>query len=307
MTATVVVAVVSHNSADDLPGLLASLPTGMGREPWHLVVADNASSDDSVDVVRRTVPGATVVEMGRNAGYAAGVNAAVAAAPPHTAVLVLNADVRLDPGCVPTLRQALEQPGTGIAVPRLVDAQGRLIASMRREPTVLRAVAGALVGARHAGRHPRLGEVVTDERAYDEAAVVDWAEGSTQLVSRECWERCGPWDESFFLYSEETDFDLRARDAGFATRYVPTATATHLEGGSATSVRLWPLLVVNQVRLFRRRNGLPSTCAFWAANLAREVSRGLLGRASARAAARALLSPSRMRARPGPEWIGGAR
>jgi len=278
----------------------------MGHLSWHLVVADNASDDDSVEVVRRTAPEATVVEMGRNAGYAAGVNAAVRAAPPHLAVLVLNADTRLGIDCVPRLFEALAEPGTGITVPRLVDGRGRLIESMRREPTVLRTLAVTLVGSRVAGRSAMLSEVVTRPSAYDEATVVDWAVGAIQLIGVDCWQRCGPWDESFFLYSEETDFDLRARDAGFATRFVPEATATHLEGGSGRSVRLWPLLVVNQVRFFRRRHGLLATSVFWSVSLLREASRSLLGRDEARAAVRALINPARMRARPGPEWLGTA-
>ena len=99
--------------------------------------------------------------MGRNAGYAAGINAAVRAAPPHSAILVLNPDVRLMPGCVAELLDAL-RPGTGLAVPRLVDAKSELIESMRREPTVLRAWGDATLGARRAGRYPAFGEVVTD-------------------------------------------------------------------------------------------------------------------------------------------------
>jgi GT2 family glycosyltransferase len=216
---------------------------------------------------------------------------------------VLNADVRLGVGCVGELLRALEVPGTGIVVPRLIDREGRLIESMRREPTILRALGPALMGARRAGHYPSLGEVVTERSAYETETVTDWAEGSTQLISSACWSVCGPWDESFFLYSEETEFDLRSRDHGFATRYVPTATATHLEGGSATSSALWPLLVVNRIRLFRRRNSLVKTSGFWCANLLRESSRAVLGRAPARAAARALLSPARLSESPGPDWI----
>ena len=70
----------------------------------------------------------------------------------------------------------------------------------------------------------------------------DWAEGSTQLVSRACLDACGPWDESFFLYSEETDFHLRAGARGFGVQYVAAAQAVHLEGDSGTSPRLWALL-----------------------------------------------------------------
>ena len=137
----VAVVVVTYNSSADLPGLLASLPGGMDGVGWELVVVDNASSDDTAAQARGLAPGATVVETGRNGGYAAGVNAGVLAAGAHTAVLVLNADVRLDADCVPALLTGLRQPGTGVAVPRLLDARGELIESQRREPGIARTLA----------------------------------------------------------------------------------------------------------------------------------------------------------------------
>ncbi|KAE8764895.1 glycosyltransferase [Georgenia thermotolerans] len=299
----VAVVVVTFNSEPLLPDLLASLPAGLAGLDWHLVVADNASSDRSVERVRHLAPDATVVELGRNAGYAAGINAAVAAAGAHTAVLVLNPDVRLDPGCAAELLRALRTPGTGIAVPRLRDAHGELIRSMRREPTVLRALGDAVLGTERAGQQDSLGEMVTRLESYRGEQLADWAEGSTQLISAECWRRCGPWDESFFLYSEEVDFGLRARDAGFATRYVPAAGAVHLEGGSGSSPRLWALLVTNKVRLFRRRRGVLPALPFWVVMLLREASRAALGRPHSRAAAAALLNPRHLRELPGPDRL----
>ncbi|MFR9776154.1 glycosyltransferase [Micromonospora sp. MS34] len=299
----VAVVVVTYNSARLLPDLLAALGPGLGALSWHLTVADNASADGTVVALRRLAPEATVVEMGRNAGYAAGINAAVAAAPPHSAVLVLNPDVRLRPGCVETLLAALDTSGTGIAVPHIVDGAGALIPTLRREPTILRALGDAVLGARRAGRYAVLGEVVTDDRRYARETVTDWAEGSTMLISRACWQQCGPWDESFFLYSEETDFALRARDAGFATRFVPAAGAVHLEGDSRHSPKLWALLTLNRVRLYRRRHGPARTAAFWLVLLGRETSRALLGQRTSRAAARDLLRPAKLREVPGPATV----
>lgn len=300
----VAVVVVTYNSERLLPDLFTSLDEGLDGATWRLFVVDNASADATVTTARRLRPDVTVVETGRNAGYAAGINAGVVAAPPYRALLVLNPDVRLCPGCVRELLEVLAVPGTGIAVPRLVDGEGQLIHTMRREPSVLRTLGDALIGARRAGLYPRLGEVVTDPRRYCEPAVVDWAEGSTLLVSAEAWRRCGPWDESFFLYSEETDFALRVRDSGLVTRYVPTAGAVHLEGGSGESPSLWSLLSLNRVRLFRRRHGRISTAAYWAALCLREGSRAILGRVTSRAALRALLSPRRLRELPGPHSLG---
>jgi N-acetylglucosaminyl-diphospho-decaprenol L-rhamnosyltransferase len=303
----IAVIVVTYNSEALLSGLLTSLAPGLAGVVWHLTVVDNDSADRTVATLRRLAPYATVVQTGRNAGYAAGINAGVAAAPPHTAVLVLNPDVRLTPGCVTGLLGPLRTPGTGIAVPRLVDGSGALIWSMRREPTLLRTMADAVLGANRAGRWGTLGEVVTDERRYSRETVTDWAEGSTYLISKECWDRCGPWDESFFLYSEETDFALRARDAGFVTRYTPSAEAVHLQGGSAQSPGLWMLLTLNRLRLYRRRHSLPASAAFWTVLLVRELSRAVLGRRPSRAAVRALVSPSRLRERPGPASVQDTR
>jgi GT2 family glycosyltransferase len=300
---TVAVVVVTYHSEPLLADLVTSFDAGLAGIGWHLTVADNASADGTLAVLRLLAPEATVVEMGANRGYAAGINAAVAAARPHTAVLVLNPDVRLGQGCVRELLTALRQPGTGIAVPRLVDGRGTLIPTMRREPSVLRIIGDAVFGAGRAGRCPWLGEVVTDRRRYLGPAVTDWAEGSTLLISRDCWQACGGWDESFFLYSEETDFALRARDAGLATRFVPTARAVHLEGDSRRSPGLWALLTLNRVRLYRRRHGPVPAVGFWAALLLREASRAAIGRRPSRAAVRALLSPRRLREVPGPHTV----
>lgn len=296
---TVAVVVVTYHSEPLLADLVASLRPGLAGVRWHLVVADNGSADGTVATLRRLAPEAVVVELGANRGYAAGINAAVAAAPPHTAVLVLNPDVRLGAGCGRALLTALRLPGTGVAVPRLVDGDGRLLPSMRREPSIVRILGDALLGARRVGRYPWLGEVVTDPRRYQAPATTDWAEGAALLVSTECWRACAPWDESFFLYSEETDFALRARDAGFATRFTPDAQAVHLGGDSRRSPGLWALLSVNRVRLHRRRHGRLAAAGFWAALMLRELSRAAIGRRPSRAAVRALLRPGRLPAVPG--------
>ncbi len=302
----VAVVVVTYDSAPLLADLVASLDAGLAGLEWELVVADNSSSDDTVARVRELLPTATVVETGANLGYSAGINAAVAAARPHDAVLVLNPDVRLSPGCAATLVDALDEPDVGVAVPRLVDAGGTLIWSLRREPTLLRALGEAFLGATRAGRVPALGEVVTSPATYESGVDTDWAEGSTQLISARCWAEVGEWDPSWFLYSEETDYGLRVRDAGWRTRYVPEAHAVHLEGPSGTAPGLRALLLCNRVRLVVRHRGPVVGAAFWALTLAREGIRVALGRAGTRVALRALVSPRLMRASRGPEWVAAA-
>jgi len=297
------VVIVTFDSAAVVAGVLASLPTGLAGVDWSVVVVDNGSSDGTLDVVRAAAPDAEVVRSPRNGGYAAGINLGVAHLGDVDAYLILNPDVRLAPGCGRELLAALRRTGAGIVVPRLLDAKGELIASRRREPTLRRALADAVLGAERAGRIRDLGEVVTDVADYERESPTDWAEGSTQMVSADCWGAAGPWDETYFLYSEETDFALRARDAGHATWYVPSATATHLEGGSAGNPRLWKLLVANRYRLYARRHGRAESAAFWGVLVVREASRAVLGKPTSRAALRGLLSRSYLRHPKGPHSI----
>jgi GT2 family glycosyltransferase len=286
----IAIVVITWNSARPLPGLLESLPEGMRGTRYQLVIADNASADDTVAVARRMAPDCTVVDTGRNAGYAAGFNAGLSAARSYDAALILNPDIRLSPGSIARLYQALRDD-VGIAVPRIRNEDGTVARSLRREPTIARALGEAVLGQR-AGRFSPLGETVVDNEVYNRPAAPDWATGAIMLMSDRCLAECGQWDESFFLYSEETEFALRARDRGFVTRYVPEAEVTHLGGESGVSPRLWSLLQVNRVRLYRKRHTAGATVVFWSAVMLRESSRAALGRARSRAAAAALLRPS---------------
>jgi N-acetylglucosaminyl-diphospho-decaprenol L-rhamnosyltransferase len=297
------VAVVTFNSARVLPGLLEGLPAACAGLDHELVVVDNASGDGSLTVVAERAPGARTVRLERNAGYAAGINAAVALPGSFGSLLLLNPDVRLEPGAVPALAAALGEPGTGIAVPRLAGPDGRLARTLRRRPTVLRALGEALLGGDRAGRFAALGETVTDPRAYDVPGPADWATGAAMLVSAACLAAVGPWDESFLLYSEETEFALRAGRAGFGLRYTPAARGVHIGGEAHRSPELWALLVVNRVRLFARGHSALHARAFWAVVVLNEGLRALAGRRTSRAALAALLVPARRRTSlpsPGP-------
>ena len=283
---TVTVVVVTWNSARLIPDLLAGLPAALeGVGTYEVIVADNGSTDETLAVVLRSAPGVKTVQLGRNAGYAAGFNTAAAVARSSGAVLLVNPDVRLAPGSVTRLIDALAVPGTGIAAPRLVGADGGLLRSLRREPTVLRALGQGLLGGRWSGRFPLLSEVISDPARYTVPGTADWATGAALLIARPCLERVGPWDESFFLYSEETDFALRARDAGFVLRYVPDAVAVHLGGDSHRSPRLWSTLTINRVRLFASRHGRVRSAIFWAALVLSEGLRALARRSPVHKAA----------------------
>src|SRR5262245_65117841 len=90
--------IVTYNSAAVLSGLLDSLPAGLaGINQFEIVVVDNDSDDNSVDIADAHAIKPRVIRMGRNDGYAAGINAGVAIAHPDSDLLILNPDVRLLP------------------------------------------------------------------------------------------------------------------------------------------------------------------------------------------------------------------
>jgi N-acetylglucosaminyl-diphospho-decaprenol L-rhamnosyltransferase len=301
------IVIVTYNSREVLADCLGSLPAGChGVDVPLVVVVDNASRDDTETVARAAdsaeLP-VRVVQLGRNAGYAAGINAGIAAVsgciPDATpdggpdAVLVLNPDTRLHPGAVAALFRALAAPGRGIAVPRMVYPDGRWQPTLRREPSLVSAVGEAVLGGARASHLGRLGETIADPSRYERPGPAPWATGAAMLLSWSMVEDIGPWDESFLLYSEETEFALRAADRGWTLWYEPAAVVQHAEGESRTSPMLWALLTVNKVRLYRRRHGRLAGTAFHLVVTAGQAVRAMLGQRRARAAVTVLLRPSR--------------
>jgi GT2 family glycosyltransferase len=254
--------VVTYNSAAVLPAFLDALPAGLaGVGDWRLVVVDNASTDGSTELVAAARPDARVVRLATNRGYAAGVNAGAAVAPPGWSLLVLNPDLQLRPGAVRALLAEQRRSGAGIVVPRICDEDGRTAPSLRRWPSLARLWGETLLGGGRAGRLG-LGELVVDPDRYAVPGWVDWACGAAMLVTRDCYERAGAWDESFFLYSEETEFCWRALRRGRPTRYTPAAVVDHRGGEAEVSPRLRPLLVRNRLALYARDHRRLATALF---------------------------------------------
>ncbi|WP_026425896.1 glycosyltransferase [Actinokineospora inagensis] len=288
----VAVVIVTYNSAEVIGDCLRALPAALdGAGESRVIVVDNASTDGTADVVAATDTEVKVVHRAGNDGFAAGVNTGFAHAD-GCDVLVLNADIRLAPGSVKLLRAAV-RPGVGVVAPKLTEPDGTIQHSLRRTPTVLRTLGEAVLGGDRAGRFGPLGETITKPAAYERAGFVDWATGAAWLVTRECIDEIGPIEERYLLYSEETEFMLRAGARGCRTYFEPAAQAVHLGGESGTSPRLWSLLVTNKVRLHRERHGKVAGAAMWAASLVNSLPRAVKGSPTHRAAVRALLTQRR--------------
>jgi N-acetylglucosaminyl-diphospho-decaprenol L-rhamnosyltransferase len=282
---------VTFNSSEHLDELLTSLDRALGDLRARVVFVDNDSTDDTVSRLRNHGP-AEVVALPDNRGYAAAINVGLERTRETPTVLVLNADLAIGCGSIRTLVAASREPGVGIVVPQIRTPDGDIFWSLHREPTVGRALGTAVMGGRFAGRFPRLSETVSDDSSYLERRDVDWATGAAMLVTRECLDATGPWDESFFLYSEETDFAERARKGGFRVLYEPAAVVTHTGGDAITSPRLRSMLVLNRLRYYGRRHGPLQSWAFYGAMLWNELTRAVLGNKAAWTVARGLVRPA---------------
>jgi N-acetylglucosaminyl-diphospho-decaprenol L-rhamnosyltransferase len=228
MTLDVAAVIVSYNVADLLVECIASLQADGVDE---IVVVDNASSDDSVAVVRRAHPEVEVVALDRNLGFGSGVNRGVARTT-AARVLVVNPDVVVHPGSTKTLVEALDaDPGLAVVAPRIETTEGELYPSARTFPDMVDAAGHAFLHfvwpSNPFSRRYRMLDWDHAERAD-----VDWVAGTHFLVRREAWDAVGGFDESYFMYMEDVDLCWRLGRAGWRRGYEPSATVTHGIGRS---------------------------------------------------------------------------
>jgi GT2 family glycosyltransferase len=269
--------IVTYNSGAILPGLLDSVPGGLeGIEQFETIVVDNDSKDDSVHIALAHAVRPRVIQMGRNAGYAAAINAAAAAAPADADLLILNPDLRLLPGSVKLLVDRLTDSSVGVAVPRMLAEDGTTSWSLRREPSLVTAWTDAILGGTLAARIGQ-SEMIGDPAAYDREGLVEWATGAAVAVAARARRIVGDWDESFFLYSEEVDYMRRVRQSGLFVAYVPQAQVVHFGREYRANPRLSALMTANRIRYYGRYHEPLSTALFRLSVIIGETMRAVLG------------------------------
>ena len=241
------VVVVTHNA---LPWIERCLESVRGEK---VVVVDNGSGDGTVEVVREQAPDATVVEQ-ENVGLAAGWNRGIAATSGRY-VLILNADAWLTDGSLRRLVAfADEHPEAAIVGPRLLNPDGSLQRSVRGFPTLWRLATEYFFLRKLAPRSQALNAFYAGGFAHDEVREADFVMGACMLVRREAIEQVGPLDEAFFLFSEETDWAYRFREAGWKVLFFPGAECVHV-GGASHGGRMFRENVRGHLRFLAKHRG----------------------------------------------------
>ena len=217
--------VVTYNG---LPHVERALESVSGLET---VVVDHGSTDGTVERVRVGFPAATVVEQ-ENLGLAAGWNRGIReTAAPY--VLVLNSDAWVVGDAVDRLARFADGiPRAAWVAPRLLNPDGSLQPSVRGFPTTWRIATEYLFLRKLAPRSRLLNSFYGAGFRHDEVREVEFAKAAAFLIRREAFEEVGPFDEDFFLFSEETDWSYRARAAGWRTLFYPEAEVVHVGGAS---------------------------------------------------------------------------
>ena len=213
---------------DALPWIEKCLDSVQGIDT---VVVDNGSSDGTVDSVRERFPAVRVIEA-ENRGLCAGWNRGIAASDAEH-VLVLNADAWLVEDALDALLAAAgRHPRAAVIGPRLLNPDGSLQRSVRGFPTAWRLATEYLYLRKLAPRSKALNAFYGAGFDHESERVVDWVMGSCMFVRRAAFDDVGPFDERYFLFSEEVDWMRRATDRGWSVVFAPEACCVHVGGAS---------------------------------------------------------------------------
>jgi GT2 family glycosyltransferase len=252
----VAVILVHYRTPELAAAAVAALLADAGQSGLEVegILVDNGS-DEAGRALLEDLPFERI-DPGGNLGFAGGVNLGVTRSQAET-IVVMNPDVRILPGCLGALLEALRS-GAAIAGPRFYWDEGR---RMLLPPAEERSRAAELLSL-FAARDERW--AVRARRRWRRHARRHWQarqplasyalSGSLLVFTRAAWEQVGPFDEGFRLYFEETDWLRRAERLELPARYVPAAEAIHLHGRSAVQEPQASAWFEESARRFRERH-----------------------------------------------------
>jgi GT2 family glycosyltransferase len=244
----VTVVVVTWNAAAYVEQCLASI------EGYPTVVVDNGSTDGTPALVRERFPRAQVIEQG-NVGMGAGNNTGMRAAAGARYWFLLNPDARVVGDGLDRLAAFADRhPRAAVVGPRLSNGDGSLQRSVRGDPTVWRLATEYLFLRKLGPNTDALNAFYGGGFAHDETRSVESLQGAALLVRAEAAAGVGLFDEAFFMFSEETDWLFRFREAGWEVLFTPEAEVVHL-GGASHGGRLYVENLRGILRFMNKHRG----------------------------------------------------
>lgn len=234
-------------------------------------VADNASTDGSVDMLKRDFPTVTIIQNTENFGFAGGYNNALEHVEEELYCLI-NSDVEVTEGWLtPVLDTFASEPETAIVQPKILDYK-------RKSHFEYAGAAGGFIDQFGFPfcRGRIFDEIEQDHHQYDNDADIFWASGACFFIRKEVFWRLGGFDEDFFAHQEEIDLCWRAFHSGLHTKFCHRSTVYHVGGATleASSPRKTFLNFRNS--LFMLTKNLPAS-KLWGILFMRLILDGLAG------------------------------
>ena len=254
--------ILCHNSREYLGACLRSVSAAIDGIDAAVWVVDNAGDDGTPQYVRNYFPWCRVIESTHNGGYSYGNNLGLRAAgfpeaPQFRHALLLNPDTELPADSLRMLLGYLDaNPKVGVLGPKLLLADGTLDKACRRgAPTPATALYHLLGLSRIFPHSARFARYNMTFLPVDETAEVDSTVGACQLMRGSALAKVGLMDESFFMYGEDLDLNLRIQRAGYAVMYYPSVVVRHHKGTSTSkdSARMIRAFH-NAMKIFHRKH-----------------------------------------------------
>ncbi len=238
--------VVNWNGRDDLEVCLGSLLRQ--HVPMEIILVDNASTDDSLALVRdRFGNRIKVIELEDNCGYGGGLNAGILASRGRF-VFALNADTEVAPACLATLVDSADRfPNFGSFAPKILSFQ---------DPEIIDNVGHLLYPD---GLSRGRGRLERDRGQYDREEEILIPSGCAMLLRRSMLADVGLFDTDLFAYCEDTDLALRAQLKGWRCRFVPAAVVYHKYSAATSPYSPEKAFLVERNRVWVSAKCLPTS------------------------------------------------
>ncbi|MBN2451171.1 MAG: glycosyltransferase family 2 protein [Lentisphaeria bacterium] len=247
MSADFAIVLINWNGLEDTRTCLRSLARASLPETTRVVVVDNGSTDGSVAAIRGEFSWGTVLELGRNAGFAGGNNAGIRYALERGAelILLLNSDTTVARDTITELLEAADRH------PDVAGFGGKIYCM--DDPNVLWFAGGELPGRTLGAVHYGDGE--RDSGRHDTPRLCNFLTGCMLMARASAWRTVGLLDEGMFFLWEDTDWCARCAAQGLRLLYVPSARIWH-RGSASTGGSASPLAQYyyerNHLRYMRR-------------------------------------------------------
>ena len=230
------VIILNWNGAEMLRKYLPSVLKANSQQPIaDIIVADNGSTDNSLEVLQNEFPTVKTIVLDKNYGFAEGYNRAIEklseVSHQHSEpeyIVLLNSDVEVTEGWLQPLLEYMD------AHPEVAAVQPKIRSWVRREFFEHAGAAGGFInrlGYPYC-RGRVLWKVEQDKGQYDSIVEVDWTSGACMCVRTKVYKECGGLDASFFAHMEEIDLCWRMRNKGWKLMCLPQSVVYHLGGGS---------------------------------------------------------------------------